>query len=108
MRVPLAFQVASARDFCVRSGIVFPAAQDEISGAAFPAVLNTLILSDDVESILMPSTWFTYPLLHLLPRVPEVPQKMFIFYLMQGRRENVHAALAAAHTRRLNDYIASY
>ena len=109
LRVPLAFQVAAARDYCNRSNLNFPSAQDEIVGTATPFVFNTLVNSALTGPILLPADWFLAAMTkrydlsrHLLS------ERHISYYLQSGATELLGRELKRLSSTSLKDMIAYY
>ena len=109
MRVPLAFQVSAARDFCSRSNVSLPTAQDEIYKSDFPYVLFSLLSDSSVSTIFVPALWFIEPLLKTNFQPVFSSEKAFLFYLQEGRIKHVNSVISELRSaNRIANYISYY
>ena len=83
-RIPIAFQVAAARDYCNRAKKMFPFAHDEIIDAHAPIVFNTLASSRDTEAIFLPSDWFLLAMMRQYDLSRHLDSKKDIVYYLQN------------------------
>ncbi|MDC1160608.1 hypothetical protein OAT10_02510 [Luminiphilus sp.] len=84
IRVPLAFQVAAARDYCNRQHLKFSMAHDEIIGSKAPIVFNTLLSSRDGEAIFLPSDWFLLAMMNQYDLSMHIDCKKDVAYYLQN------------------------
>jgi hypothetical protein len=109
IRVPLAFQVAAARDYFNRKNLKFSMAHDEIIGAKAPIVFNTLISSRDREAIFLPSDWFLLAMMSQYDLSMHLDcKKDVVYYLQNGIAGQLGREMTRLSSISLKNMIAFY